>query len=200
MCSISVQRRDLWTIHGAEDPLLPPNSFLRALHFIIRPGSLCTIRNNKLLLSTSAVISCTIPYSTSQNRYSTATYRYLSEQLQKVSYFGCLGTSGHNSVGTGDWEYRLRPVVCHGIPDPPCAAWLAGGGGVCCCHSFLSHPPTRFKGRRPGGCRPPANRGLVSLSRLCLVHPSLVPNPFPYHVSGTLRPVELPWDLGPTVQ
>ena len=26
----------------------------------------------------------------------------VTEQLQKVSYFGCLGTSGHNSVGTGD--------------------------------------------------------------------------------------------------
>ena len=46
-----------------------------------------------------------------------------------------LFTSGHNSVGTGDREYRLWPVLCRSIP-PPLRGGL-GGGGVCFCHSFL---------------------------------------------------------------
>ena len=50
-----------------------------------------------------------------------------------------LFTSGHNSVGTGDWEYRLRTVKCRSIPPPPGAAsW--GGGVLLLSFGFVARP------------------------------------------------------------
>ena len=42
--------------------------------------------------------------------------------------FWALFTSGHNSVGTGDWEYRLRSrIVSRHSPPPGAASWGVGG-------------------------------------------------------------------------
>ena len=78
-----------------------------------------------------------------------------------------LFTSVYNGVGTGDSEYRLGRVVLRHFPPPPPRG--AGGGSVVVI-TDLFHPPTRFDGRRPAGCRPPVRRGLLVFV-LCSVHP-----------------------------
>ena len=69
-----------------------------------------------------------------------------------------LFTSGHNSVGTGDREYRLWSVLCRGIPPPPLRGGL-GGGGLLLSFVLVSRPPTRFK----GGGQPEAGRRQVAV-------------------------------------
>ena len=96
-----------------------------------------------------------------------------------------LFTSGHNSVGTGDREYRLRPVLCRGIPPPP-ARWARGGGGLLLSFVLPTLPPGL---RAAAGRWQAADKSQSCKSyRLCLVHPSLIPNPVPYHCPALAGP------------
>ena len=61
--------------------------------------------------------------------------------------FWALFTSGHNSVGTGDWEYRLRSRIVSRHSPPPWRVLLGVGGGVVVIRFCPAHPP----GLRGGG-------------------------------------------------